>query len=74
MLFKEQKQESEAFGDFCHRVGAEALEEYSKNYECTEEEQGSSLASAITSAKKSPKVTTKTATVTPKKAQTAVVA
>lgn len=32
MMFKEQKQEFEAFGDFCHRVGADAIEKYSESY------------------------------------------
>eukprot|EP00536_Pseudo-nitzschia_multiseries_P019251 jgi/Psemu1/59686/gm1.59686_g len=32
-MFKEQRQEFEAFGDFCHRVGAEAIEKYSESYE-----------------------------------------
>jgi sulfite reductase (ferredoxin) len=27
-MFKSQKQDFEAFGDFCHRVGAEAIEQY----------------------------------------------
>merc|ERR1712003_494947 len=31
-MFKEQRQQFEAFGDFCHRVGAEKIEEYEKNY------------------------------------------
>jgi len=31
-MFIQQKQEFEAFGDFCHRAGAEAIEEYSKSY------------------------------------------
>jgi sulfite reductase (ferredoxin) len=31
-MFKEKKQQFEAFGDFCHRVGAEAIEHYSKTY------------------------------------------
>merc|ERR1711935_1105974 len=28
-MFKEQRQDFEAFGDFCHRVGAEAIEKFS---------------------------------------------
>lgn len=28
IMFKEQRQEFEAFGDFCHRVGADAIEAY----------------------------------------------
>lgn len=35
MQYKEQKQEFEAFGDFCHRVGAEAIEQYSETYKPT---------------------------------------
>jgi len=31
-MFKEQKQTFEAFGDFCHRIGADKIEEYEKNY------------------------------------------
>ena len=31
-LFKEKKQQFEAFGDFCHRLGAEAIEQYCKSY------------------------------------------
>jgi len=31
-FFIEKRQEFEAFGDFCHRMGAEAIEEYSKSY------------------------------------------
>ncbi|KAL3919806.1 MAG: hypothetical protein SGILL_003569 [Bacillariaceae sp.] len=31
-MFKAQRQEFEAFGDFCHRVGAEKIEEYMENY------------------------------------------
>jgi sulfite reductase (ferredoxin) len=27
-MFKEQRQQFEAFGDFCHRVGADAIEAY----------------------------------------------
>merc|ERR1712238_605731 len=74
MMFKEQKQEFEAFGDFCYRVGAEALEEYSENYECTEDEISATSGGAPSSAKKpaSKKATAKTATATPKKAKTAV--
>ncbi|VEU44422.1 unnamed protein product [Pseudo-nitzschia multistriata] len=32
-MFKEQRQEFEAFGDFCHRVGADAIEKFSETYE-----------------------------------------
>jgi len=32
MMFKEKRQEFEAFGDFCHRVGADAIEQYCDNY------------------------------------------
>merc|ERR1712070_438287 len=32
-MFKAQRQEFEAFGDFCHRVGAEAIEKFSETYE-----------------------------------------
>merc|ERR1712238_497032 len=76
MMFKEQKQEFEAFGDFCHRVGAEALEEYSEHYECSTDDDSASPASATTASKKAtPKATLKTATTAqPKKAKTAVVA
>merc|ERR1719378_471024 len=31
-MFKAQRQEFEAFGDFCHRVGAEAIEQFSESY------------------------------------------
>jgi sulfite reductase (ferredoxin) len=31
-MFIAQRQEFEAFGDFCHRVGAEAIEQYMENY------------------------------------------
>ncbi|KAL7544249.1 hypothetical protein ACHAWF_007624 [Thalassiosira exigua] len=31
-MFVQRREEFEAFGDFCHRVGAEAIEEYSKAY------------------------------------------
>lgn len=31
-MFIEQRQEFEAFGDFCHRVGAEAIESYASTY------------------------------------------
>eukprot|EP00551_Chaetoceros_affinis_P007101 CAMPEP_0203666764 /NCGR_PEP_ID=MMETSP0090-20130426/3755_1 /ASSEMBLY_ACC=CAM_ASM_001088 /TAXON_ID=426623 /ORGANISM="Chaetoceros affinis, Strain CCMP159" /LENGTH=633 /DNA_ID=CAMNT_0050530753 /DNA_START=150 /DNA_END=2051 /DNA_ORIENTATION=- len=31
-MFIQQRQEFEAFGDFCHRVGAEAIETYARNY------------------------------------------
>mmetsp|Transcript_7247 Transcript_7247/g.10668 ORF Transcript_7247/g.10668 Transcript_7247/m.10668 type:complete len:630 (-) Transcript_7247:118-2007(-) len=31
-FFIEKRQEFEAFGDFCHRMGAEAIEEYSNSY------------------------------------------
>lgn len=31
-MFVAQRQEFEAFGDFCHRVGAEAIEQYMENY------------------------------------------
>lgn len=31
-MFKSQRQEFEAFGDFCHRVGAEAIEKFSETY------------------------------------------
>lgn len=31
-LFKAQREEFEAFGDFCNRVGAEAIEQYIENY------------------------------------------
>jgi sulfite reductase (ferredoxin) len=31
-MFKEQRQEFEAFGDFTHRVGAEAIEKYIAAY------------------------------------------
>lgn len=31
-MFIQQKEEFEAFGDFCHRVGAEAIENYAKSY------------------------------------------
>jgi sulfite reductase (ferredoxin) len=27
-MFKEQRQHFEVFGDFCHRVGADAIEAY----------------------------------------------
>merc|ERR1712194_58068 len=59
MMFKEQKQEFEAFGDFCHRVGAEALEDYSEHYECTEDEQQGSSPASTTASKKAPKATPK---------------
>merc|ERR1712012_1322575 len=32
-MFIEQRQEFEAFGDFCHRVGAEAITSYASNNE-----------------------------------------
>merc|ERR1719329_1136498 len=31
-FFVEKRQEFEAFGDFCHRVGAEAIEAYASTY------------------------------------------
>jgi sulfite reductase (ferredoxin) len=31
-MFIQQRMEFEAFGDFCHRVGAEAIEKYSETY------------------------------------------
>lgn len=31
-MFIQQRQEFEAFGDFCHRVGADAIEAYSQGY------------------------------------------
>lgn len=31
-MFVQQRMEFEAFGDFCHRVGAEAIEKYSASY------------------------------------------
>lgn len=31
-MFIQQRQQFEAFGDFCHRVGLEAIEAYSKSY------------------------------------------
>lgn len=31
-MFIEQKQDFEAFGDFCHRVGADAISKYSETY------------------------------------------
>merc|ERR1712037_468080 len=31
-MFIQQRQQFEAFGDFCHRVGADAVEAYSKTY------------------------------------------
>ena len=31
-MFAEQRQEYEAFGDFCHRLGAEAIEAYASTY------------------------------------------
>jgi sulfite reductase (ferredoxin) len=31
-MFAAQRQEFEAFGDFCHRIGAEAIEKYMENY------------------------------------------
>jgi len=31
-MFIQQRQDFEAFGDFCHRVGAEAIEKYSESY------------------------------------------
>lgn len=31
-MFIQQRQNFEAFGDFCHRVGAEAIEKYSESY------------------------------------------
>jgi len=31
-MFIQQRQEFEAFGDFCHRVGADAIESYAKSY------------------------------------------
>lgn len=31
-MFIQQRQEFEAFGDFCHRVGAEAIESYASSY------------------------------------------
>merc|ERR1712194_1008709 len=32
-MFKEQRQDFEAFGDFCHRVGGDAIEKFSQTYE-----------------------------------------
>jgi len=32
-MFKAQRQEFEAFGDFCHRVGADAIEKFCESYE-----------------------------------------
>jgi len=32
-MFKEQRHDFEAFGDFCHRVGAEAIEKFEETYE-----------------------------------------
>ena len=31
-MFRDQRQEFEAFGDFCHRVGAEEIEKYSESF------------------------------------------
>ena len=31
-MFIQQRMEFEAFGDFCHRAGAEAIEKYSASY------------------------------------------
>jgi sulfite reductase (ferredoxin) len=31
-MFIQQRQAFEAFGDFCHRVGADSIESYSKSY------------------------------------------
>jgi sulfite reductase (ferredoxin) len=31
-MFQEKKEPFEAFGDFCHRVGSEAIEQYGKSY------------------------------------------
>jgi len=31
-MFAQQRQQFEAFGDFCHRVGADAIEAYTKTY------------------------------------------
>jgi sulfite reductase (ferredoxin) len=31
-MFIQQRHQFEAFGDFTHRVGAEAIEEYTKTY------------------------------------------
>jgi sulfite reductase (ferredoxin) len=31
-MFIQQRQQFEAFGDFCHRVGLDAIEAYSKSY------------------------------------------
>ncbi len=31
-MFVQQRQQFEAFGDFCHRVGLEAIEAYSQSY------------------------------------------
>merc|ERR1712194_957163 len=33
-MFKEQRMDFEAFGDFCDRVGAEAIEKFSETYVC----------------------------------------
>jgi len=71
MMFKEQKQEFEAFGDFCHRVGAEAIEQYSENYKITDDDD--IQATATTASGTASKASTKTAT-KPKNAKTAVVA
>jgi sulfite reductase (ferredoxin) len=32
-MFKEQRHDFEAFGDFCHRVGGDAIEKFSQTYE-----------------------------------------
>lgn len=31
-MFIQQKQEFESFGDFCHRVGADAITSYAESY------------------------------------------
>eukprot|EP00957_Ditylum_brightwellii_P065109 4938563-Ditylum_brightwellii.AAC.1 len=31
-MYIQQRQQFEAFGDFCHRVGADAIEQYSSSY------------------------------------------
>ena len=31
-MFVQQRQQFEAFGDFCHRVGSDAIEQYAKSY------------------------------------------
>merc|ERR1711957_578811 len=61
MMFKQQKQEFEAFGDFCHRVGAEAIEEYSENYKITDDDDDIP-ATATTASGTASKASTKTAT------------